>query len=175
MFARQLSKAPRYLRDESGSDTFAHVPMRTLVNHDVSELLFRLLFSSIFVVLGAEHLFHDELIQQLMPEWLPMKRAFSVASGVTLLVGGASIAFGVRVQAGAVLLGLFLIVVTLVIHVPGMFQVPGSISPEDMWLWDLYQRSNFIKNVCLLGVCLHLLTHEPGPYTLPRYLQRQRQ
>jgi hypothetical protein len=42
--------------------------MKTLVNHDVSELLFRLLFSSIFVVLGAEHLFNDDLIQKLMPE-----------------------------------------------------------------------------------------------------------
>ena len=71
--------------------------MRTFVNHDVSELLFRLLFSSIFVVLGAEHL----------------------------------------------------------------------------WLWDLYQRSNFIKNDRLLGVCLHLLTHEPGRTTLPGYLQRR--
>ena len=147
--------------------------MRTFVNHDVSELLFRLLFSSIFVVLGAEHLFHDELIQQLMPEWVPMRRVVSVASGVTLLLGGASIALGVRVQEGAVLLGLFLVVVTLAIHVPGMFQAPGSIAPGDMWLWDLYQRSNFIKNVCLLGVCLHLLTHKPGRYTLPGYLQRQ--
>ena len=147
--------------------------MRTFVNHDVSELLFRLLFSSIFVVLGAEHLFHDELIQQLMPEWVPMRRVVSVASGVTLLLGGASIALGVRVQEGAVLLGLFLVVVTLAIHVPGMFQAPGSIAPGDMWLWDLYQRSNFIKNVCLLGVCLHLLTHEPGRYTLPGYLQRR--
>ncbi|MBW2223174.1 MAG: hypothetical protein JRF54_02955 [Deltaproteobacteria bacterium] len=83
---------------ENGRDTFVHVPMRTFVNHDVSELMFRLLFSSIFVVLGAEHLFHDDLIQQLMPEWLPMKRAFSVASGVILLLGGASIALGVRVS-----------------------------------------------------------------------------
>jgi uncharacterized membrane protein YphA (DoxX/SURF4 family) len=147
--------------------------MRTFVSHDAAELLFRLLFSSIFVVLGAEHLFHDELIQQLMPEWVPARRVVSVASGVTLLLGGASIALGVRVQEGAVLLGLFLVVVTLAIHVPGMFQAPGSIAPRDMWLWDLYQRSNFIKNVCLLGVCLHLLTHEPGRYTLPGYLQRQ--
>ncbi len=149
--------------------------MKTFVNHDVSELLFRLLFSSIFVVLGAEHLFNDELIQRLMPEWLPMKRVLSVASGVILLVGGASIALGVRVQEGAILLGLFLIVVTLVIHVPGMLQAPDFIAPEDMWLWDLYQRSNFIKNVCLLGVCFHLLTHESGSLTLPRYFQRQRQ
>lgn len=147
--------------------------MKAFVNHDVSELLFRLLFSSIFVVLGAEHLFNDELIQQLMPEWLPMKRVCSIASGVILLVGGASIALGVRVQEGAILLGLFLIVVTLVIHVPGMFQAPAFIAPGNMWLWDLYQRSNFIKNVCLLGVCFHLLTHEPGSLTLPAYFQRR--
>jgi uncharacterized membrane protein YphA (DoxX/SURF4 family) len=147
--------------------------MKTFVNHDVSELLFRLLFSSIFVVLGAEHLFNDDLIQKLMPEWLPMKRILSVASGAILLVGGASIALGVRVQEGAILLGLFLIVVTLVIHVPGMLQAPDFIAPEDMWLWDLYQRSNFIKNICLLGVCFHLLTHESGSLTLTGYLQRQ--
>jgi hypothetical protein len=42
-------------------------------------------------------------------------------------------------------------------------------------LFRLLFSSIFIKNVCLLGVCLHLLTHEPGPYTLPGYLQRQRQ
>lgn len=147
--------------------------MKPALNHDVSELLFRLLFSSIFVVLGTEHLFSDGLIQQLMPEWVPMPRPVSIASGIILLVGGASIALGVRVQEGAILLGVFLVVVTLVIHVPGMFQAPEFVVPDDMWLWDLYQRSNFIKNVCLLGVCFHLLTHEPGAYTLPAYLARR--
>lgn len=147
--------------------------MRIFINHDVSELLFRLLFSSIFVVLGAEHLFRDDLIQQLMPEWVPMKRAASAAIGLILLVGGASIALGVRVQEGAVVLGLFLIVVTLVIHVPGMFQTPEFVARDQNWLWDLYQRSNFIKNVCLLGVCFHLLTHEPGPYTVAELWRRR--
>ncbi|MEM7137386.1 MAG: DoxX family protein [Myxococcota bacterium] len=147
--------------------------MKPLLNHDVSELLFRLLFSSIFVVLGTEHLFSDGLIQQLMPAWVPMPRIASIASGVILLVGGASIALGVRVQEGAILLGVFLVVVTLVIHVPGMFQAPAFVAPDNMWLWDLYQRSNFIKNVCLLGVCFHLLTHEPGAFTLPAYLARR--
>ena len=149
--------------------------MKPLLNHDVSELLFRLLFSSIFVVLGTEHLFSDGLIQQLMPSWVPMPRLASIASGVILLIGGASIALGVRVQEGAILLGVFLVVVTLVIHVPGMFQAPDFVAPDNMWLWDLYQRSNFIKNVCLLGVCFHLLTHEPGRFTLPEYLESRRQ
>jgi uncharacterized membrane protein YphA (DoxX/SURF4 family) len=148
--------------------------MKISVNHDVSELLFRLLFSSIFVVLGFEHLFHDELIQRLMPMGLPLKRVASIASGVVLLLGGASIALGVRVQEGAILLGVFLVLVTLIVHVPGMFQDPNFVMDGDLWLWDLYQRSNFIKNLCLLGVCFHLLTHEPGSLTLPAYLRRKR-
>lgn len=148
--------------------------MKRLVDAELAELLFRLLFSSIFVLLGGEHLFHDDLIQQLMPAWLPAKRACSVLSGVVLLTGGASVALGVEVQKGAVILGAFLVVVTLLVHVPGMLETPTFIAADDVWLWDLYQRSNFIKNVCLLGVCFHLVTHEPGRHTLPAWLARRR-
>ena len=147
--------------------------MTRTLDTDMAELLFRLFFSSIFLVLGAEHLFHDQLIQALMPEWLPLKRLCSVASGVILLAGGGSIALGVELRRGALLLGVFLILVTALIHIPGMLITPESVAADDVWLWDLYQRSNFIKNVCLLGVCLHLLTHEPGRHTLPSSLRRR--
>lgn len=144
--------------------------MRRLIDTDAAELVFRLFFSSIFVVLGGEHILDDTLIQRLMPEWVPMKRAVSVLSGVVLLVGGGSIALGIYIRPAAVLLGVFLIVVTLLVHVPGILHAPGFIGAGEKWLWDVYQRSNFIKNVCLLGVCMHLLTHEPGRYTLGTFL-----
>ena len=48
---------------------------------------------------------------------------------------------------------------------------PGGLPPAGWdWLWDLYQRSNFIKNVCLLGGCVHFLYHEPGRYSLQALL-----
>ena len=148
--------------------------MKRLIDTDVAELIFRLFFSSIFIVLGAEHLFDDSLIQRLMPEWVPMKRAVSVLSGLVLLVGGGSVALGIFIRSAAILLGVFLVAVTLLVHVPGMFQAPGFVEGKEIWLWDVYQRSNFIKNVCLLWVCLHLLTHEPGRYTLRGFVRSDR-
>ncbi len=144
--------------------------IRRHLDSDTSELIFRLLFSSIFFVLGAEHLFSDGLIQRLMPGWIPFPHAMSIAAGLLLLGGGTSIALGFRMHQAAVALGVFLIVVTLAIHIPGMFMFPPELDEEWRWLWDLYQRSNFIKNVCLLGVCFHFLYHEPGHHSLDRYL-----
>jgi uncharacterized membrane protein YphA (DoxX/SURF4 family) len=144
--------------------------IRGRIDSDFAELIFRMLFSSIFIVLGGEHVFRDELIQQLMPSWMPAPRLFSLAAGLLLLTGGASIALGFRVHLAATALGVFLIVVTLLIHVPGMFAYPADLPPDWQWLWDLYQRSNFIKNVCLFGVCFHFLYHEPGWYSLDRWL-----
>ena len=140
----------------------------------VADAIFRLFFSSIFVLLGGEHLVDDTLIQHIMPLWVPMKRLVSMASGVILLSGGLCIATGLWLRAAALMLGGFLVVVTLLVHVPGMLGVPEHIPAQAGWLWDVFQRSNFIKNVCLLGVCVHLLTHEPGRFTLPRYLSRLR-
>jgi uncharacterized membrane protein YphA (DoxX/SURF4 family) len=61
------------------------------------------------------------------------------------------------------------------VHVPGMLLVPETVATDSRWLWDVFQRTNFIKNVCLLGVCVHLLTHEPGRFSLPRYVRRFRE
>jgi uncharacterized membrane protein YphA (DoxX/SURF4 family) len=149
--------------------------IRRAISEDVSELIFRLLFSSIFIVLGGEHLLSDGLIQRLMPEALPLKRLLSMASGLLLISGGTSIALGVRVYWAASALAGFLIVVTAVIHIPGMFRVPSDLAVDSGWLWDLYQRSNFIKNVCLLGVCFHFFYHEPGRYSLERWWADRRQ
>ncbi len=148
----------------------ARVMIRQRIDSDLAELIFRMLFSSIFIVLGGEHIFRDELIQQLMPLWMPEPRLFSLAAGILLLTGGISIALGFRIHLAATALSIFLVVVTLLIHVPGMFIYPPGLDSDWQWLWDLYQRSNFIKNVCLLGVCFHFLYHEPGSYSLDRYL-----
>ena len=138
----------------------------------VADAIFRLFFSSIFVLLGGEHLVDDSLIQHIMPVWMPAKRLVSALSGMLLLSGGLCIATGLYLRLAAVMLGGFLIAVTLLVHIPGMLAVPPSIPSETHWLWHVFQRSNFIKNICLLGVCVHLLTHETGRYTLSRTMQR---
>lgn len=144
------------------------------VDADTRDLVFRCLFSTIFVGLGAEHLFDDRLIQHLMPAWVGYPALASRFSGLVLLLGGLSILTGYRLQLGARVLGAFLVVVTLAVHVPGCFSVPADISSDASWLWIVLQRSNLVKNVCLLGVCVHLTTHAPGRFSIDAWRARKK-
>lgn len=139
---------------------------------DLRDLIFRGLFSSIFVGLGMEHLFDDRLILHLMPDWIPLPHLASAGAGLILLCGGLSILLGYRIVLGAKLLGAFLVVVTILVHLPGLFETPKLITDE--WLWTVFQRSNLVKNLCLFGVCVHLTQHEPGKYSLDEYLKRRK-
>ena len=143
------------------------------VDFDWRDLIFRGLFSSIFLGLGSEHLLDDRLIRHLMPGWVMFPGAVSTLSGVVLLLGGLSILFGYRLQLGARLLGAFLIVVTFAVHVPGCFAVPADIPPDAGWIWTVLQRSNLVKNICLFGVCVHLTTQAPGRFSLDSWLGRR--
>lgn len=140
--------------------------MRWPFSRDANELLFRLLFSSIFLGLGAEHVFHDDLIQRLMPAWVPFARLASFAAGVVLLTGGTMVLIGWRLRTAARILGTFVVVVTVLVHVPGIFRMPAGIDADDAWLWTILQRSNLVKNLCLLGVCIQLGQHAPGRYSV---------
>lgn len=144
--------------------------MKIKYDRDLEEFLFRALFCLIFVGLGGEHLFSDALIQKLMPEWMPYPRAISVICGLWLSVWGGHILLGWQVRHAAIALAFFLLIVTVVVHLPGVMLTPDSISAENAWLWIILQRTNFVKNLCLLGVCFHLLNHKVGKYSLEHYL-----
>jgi len=143
------------------------------VNDDTRDLIFRGLFSSIFLGLGSEHLLDDRLLQHFMPAWVQYPVLASRLSGIVLLVGGLSILTGYRMRLGARLLGAFLLIVTLAVHVPGCFQVPPDISSDYAWLWTVFQRSNLVKNVCLFGVCVHLTTQAPGRFSIDGWRARR--
>ncbi|MCE9500091.1 MAG: hypothetical protein K8R21_06290, partial [Leptospira sp.] len=72
------------------------------------------------------------------------------------------------------MLGFFLITVTIFIHGPELFVKPSGLSADWLWLWEVYQRSNFVKNLCLLGVCIHLLNYSSGRYSLDHFLETKR-
>lgn len=145
------------------------------IGEDTSDLVFRVLFSTIFIGLGLEHLLSDDLLQALIPSWLGARRLVSLASGVILLTGGLSIALGLKVHLGAAMLAVFLVVVTALVHAPGLIgHYPAGLDADAHWIWTIYQRSNFVKNICLLGVCVHLLTHQPGRFSLDHHRARGR-
>ena len=161
---------------EIPSEALPHAPHSARVDsrgYGVRDLAFRVLFSSIFVGLGGEHLFKDDLLQVLMPAWVPFPRLVSMATGVFLLLGAACILLGYHIRRGAFWLAVFLVIVTVAVHLPGLFSHPASVPEEAAWLWDMFQRSNFVKNICLLGVCIHLMEHAPGRYSLDYHRARK--
>lgn len=143
------------------------------INQDIADLIFRAFFCLIFVGLGAEHIFSDALIQKLIPEWIPMKRLLSFMCGLWLFGWGSLILIGWRVHLAAVALGFFVVVVSLVVHLPGVMQMPPTMPQEWTWVWDILQRTNLVKNICLLGVCFHLLHHKVGKYSMEAWLRRR--
>lgn len=144
------------------------------ISPDFADALFRSLFSLIFLGLGAEHLFSDNLIRRLMPDWLPAPREVSVFCGVWLVGWGGMILVGWHLRLAALALGSFLVLVTFTIHLPGVIQPPNALPDDAVWLWEILQRSNLVKNLCLLGVCFHLLHHAPGRFSVQALRERRR-
>ncbi len=147
--------------------------MKRIINSDIADFLFRAFFCLIFVGLGGEHIFSDTLIQHLMPEWMPYKRLVSLLSGIWLVGWGGLIFIGYKIEWAAYALGLFLVVVTFAVHVPGVLIHASTVPEEYYWMWDILQRSNLVKNICLLGVCFHLLHHKVGKFSLEYYLREK--
>jgi len=148
-------------------------PIKTIYNklrfhYDITDVVFRVMFSLIFIGLGGEHIFSNQLIIKMMPSFLPnfLNQILSIASGILLLGCGLLIASGYHVRMAATLLGIFLVFVNLTIHGPALVYTPSDLTPDWIWLWQVYQRSNFVKNCCLFGVCLHLINHKLGKYSL---------
>lgn len=145
-----------------------------IISKNFSDIVFRLLFSLIFIGLGGEHLVSDDLIQKLMPVWMPGPRIVSIGCGLILFTGGTMIALGYRLKLAAIILGSFLVIVTALVHAPALqgFASPVAV-PEDQWMWDTLQRSNFVKNLCLLGVCTMLPYYQTGKWSLESFLARK--
>lgn len=143
------------------------------MSRDLCDLLFRILFSLIFLALGTEHILGGDLIQRLMPMWVPAPEIVSILVGIVLSVGGICIVLGWQLRFAAVLLGSFVVVVTLVVHVPALLMKPEFVNDSNRWMWDILQRSNLAKNLCLLGVCIFLWHHTPGKWSLQERLKEK--
>jgi putative oxidoreductase len=128
----------------------------------VAEILFvagRLLFGALFVYNGVNHFRSYPAIRGYCAyKHSPMPGASAILSGLWLLVAGSSVVVGYRPEVGLVLIALFLLGVTPVMH--------------DFWnSADPTQRQgetiNFTKNAALLGAALMMLVlPRPWPYSL---------
>jgi putative oxidoreductase len=124
-------------------------------------LLGRIVFGGFFLYNGINHLFIERksLAQYAEAKKVPAPNLAVSASGVMLLIGGASILLGIRPKVGALAIAGFLAGVSPTIH--------------DFWrAEDPTQRmndmTNFAKNMALLGAALALMAvEEPWPASVP--------
>jgi putative oxidoreductase len=127
----------------------------------LSEILYlagRLLFGGLFVYNGLNHFRNYAAIRAYCAyKHVLMPGPSAIVSGLWLVVAGTSVVVGFRPEAGLVLIVLFLLVVTPVMH--DFWNITDPAQRLGEWI-------NFQKNAALMGAALMmLLLPRPWPYS----------
>jgi uncharacterized membrane protein len=116
-----------------------------ITREDLTELLFRILFCVIFIGLSAEHLFKDDLIRLLMPDWVPWPRVVSIICGLWLVFWGSLILLGWHLKSSAIALGAFVVIVTALVHAPALLAHPSELPETCVWMWISFSAATSSK------------------------------
>ncbi|MBF0563986.1 MAG: DoxX family protein [Nitrospirae bacterium] len=126
-------------------------------------LLGRILYTFIFLKAAPGH-FTDGTIAYAASHGVPLASIVVPITGVILILGGLSVLLGYKAKYGAYLLVLFLVPVTLTMH-----QFWGLSDPMAV----MAQKTNFIKNVSMLGAALLIAHFGSGPLSLDNVLAKR--
>ena len=122
-------------------------------------LLGRILYGGFFLLAGIDHLRKvDQMAPYAQSRGVPSPRLGVLGSGVLIILGGLSILLGVYPRWGVLLISLFLIPTTLMMH--GFWSDTDPNARQG-------NLTNFKKNVALLGAAwMFLLIPQPWPWSL---------
>jgi uncharacterized membrane protein YphA (DoxX/SURF4 family) len=126
---------------------------------DVAFLIGRVLFGGLFLYNGVNHFRNRAAITGYSTyKGVPAPAAATVLSGLWLLLSGLSVVLGVMPRAGLLMIVVFLLGVTPVMH------NYWTVADQNQRLADFI---NFQKNMALLGAALMLLAiPSPWPYSV---------
>jgi putative oxidoreductase len=125
----------------------------------------RQLFSLIFIVASAAH-FDGQAIVAATAHGVPWPEVLVPLSGLIALLGGISILLGFQVRIGALLLMIFLIPVTVVMHNFWSVSDPMTL---------LIQKAMFMKNLAMLGGALVISYFGADPLSLDALLSQRKE
>jgi putative oxidoreductase len=119
-------------------------------------LLGRILFCLIFLTSSIGH-FSAENIQYSAAQGVPLASILVPVSGVIAAIGALSIILGYKARLGALLIIIFLLPVTFIMH---PFWVKADPAVQQM------QLAMFMKNISMLGGALLIGYFGSGPMSL---------
>lgn len=118
----------------------------------------RVLFSLLFLIGAWKHLVHhDAMGQYAASRGVFGGRSLSIIAGIVLLFGGLSFLTGVYVRISSILLLLFLLSTTAIVH--RFWKVESPLERQ-------YEKEHFYKNVAITGALLSYFAHGSGPLTM---------
>jgi putative oxidoreductase len=116
----------------------------------------RILYSLIFLMTLMGH-FNHETVVYAASKGVPGASFLVPVSGIIAALGAVSIILGYKTRAGALLIILFLIPVTVMMHAFWKETDPMQVQ---------MQTTNFIKNLSLLGAAILIYYFGPGPMSI---------
>ena len=116
----------------------------------------RISYSLIFIMSGLNH-FSQGTIAYAAAQGVPFASIAVPLSGVMAILGGLSVALGYRAKWGALMLVLFLLPVTAMMHNFWAVKDP---------MMALMQQAMFMKNLAILGGALVISYFGAGPLSL---------
>jgi putative oxidoreductase len=128
---------------------------------DLAIMIGRLIYGGFFINAGLDHLRHRAMMMPYAAaKGVPAPTAAVVLTGVQLLAGGLSIVLGLWPRVGLVLIALFLLPTSFMMH--AYWKVPDPAGRT-------MDRVQFLKNMALLGATLMLFAvPEPWRWSLGR-------
>jgi putative oxidoreductase len=116
----------------------------------------RLLYVALFLMSGPMH-FSGKMIGYAASQGVPLASVAVPLSGILALAGGLSILLGYKARIGALLLILFLLPVTFLMH--PFWAVTDPMMAQ-------MQMAMFMKNMSMLGAALMITYFGSGPFSL---------
>lgn len=121
-------------------------------------LLGRIFYSAIFVISSFTHFF-PSTVNYAKLHGVPYANILVPAAGVIALLGGLSVLLGYKARLGALLLVIFLVPTTIMMH-----NFWGESDP----IMANLQKIMFLKNLSMLGGALLIMAFGSGPLSLSK-------
>jgi putative oxidoreductase len=123
----------------------------------------RFFYAIIFLISGFNH-FTSGSISYAASQGIPMADVLVPVSGLLIIIGSLSIMLGIHARVGAVLILMFLVPVTILMHNFWAFADPEMAQ---------MQMIHFMKNLSLIGGALLFAFYGAGPVSVDHHRSRK--